>query len=98
VRDAIAVARAMRLALPDDVIAIATGEISVEGEPVTLALGLLLEGTVGVLAKEAMQLLFAGVTTQARPRGVIRVDERTASLIEPEDLVKIGTSMYVGAA
>ncbi len=96
VRRALAAARALRGKLPHDLIAIATGEIAAEGDPVTLAIGVLLEKTVATLAREAMAMLFAGVTTAVRPRGAIRLDERTATLAEPDEIVRIGTSWYAG--
>ncbi len=96
VRRALATARGLRDKLPGDLIAIATGDIAAEGEPVTLAIGLLLEKTVATLAREAMAMLFAGVTTAVRPRGAIRLDDRTAQLAAPAEIVRVGASWYAG--
>ena len=93
---ALAAARAIRRARPDYVIAITTGMIASEGaDPITQVVGALVERTVAALAKEAMALVFAGVSTAKRPAGAIRLDDKTAELLAPDAVIRIGTTPYV---
>ena len=86
-------ARSLRRIVPDALIAVATGEIA-EGDPVAATVETLLEDTVGALAREAMAMLFAGVTSTARPDGAIRIDERTAALLS-DQVIRVKSACYV---
>ena len=91
---AIRCARAIRHRIPDALIAIATGDIG-DGDALAETIDSMLEDAVGALAREAMALLFAAVTTPARPSGAIRVDERTAKLLPADAVVRVKTTCYV---
>ncbi len=67
---AVACARSLRAAAPEDVVGIATSD----GDP-----GTAIDDLVGSLARDAMAALFAG----ALPAGAIRIDARTDALLDP---------------
>ena len=90
---ALACAVAVRRAMPDALIAIATGEIA-DGDPVVTTVGALVDDTVAALAREAMVMVFAKAS---RPAGAIRVDERTAAALPPERVLRVKQAWYVEA-
>ncbi|MBV8762197.1 MAG: serine/threonine protein kinase [Deltaproteobacteria bacterium] len=90
---AVACAAAVRRAMPDALIAIATGEIA-DGDPVVTTVGALVDDTVAALAREAMVMVFA---KSSRPAGAIRVDERTAAALPPERVLRVKQAWYVEA-
>lgn len=90
---AIEAARAIRGLLPDAVVAIATGDV---GGATPGALHTIIEASVDAVAREAMALAFAGVTTEARPVDAIRIDAATAQLVGPgRKVVRIGKALFV---
>jgi serine/threonine protein kinase len=63
---------------PDWLIGITTAEVRPDEEPD------LIDDLVGALAQDAMATVFSGVVDNAPPEGAIRVDDRTAALVERE--------------
>jgi serine/threonine protein kinase len=91
-RRAAGCARAIRRAIRDALIAITTGEARPDEEAA------LIEQAVQGLSKDAMSVVFSGTHAAAMPVGAIRIDARTASLIEPEvALVRVKGSIYLPA-
>jgi hypothetical protein len=91
VERAVRCARALRGAVPEALIAVATGEIG-DGDPMAATIDTLLEDTVGALSREAMAMLFAAA---ARPADAIRIDERTAALVPAEVVIRVKSAYYV---
>jgi hypothetical protein len=80
----------LRDALPDTLIGVGTGDVSPDQEAE------LIDAIVQALGVDAMANVFGEVQPEAMPGGRIRLDDRTASLIESDfELVQVKDSYYV---
>jgi serine/threonine protein kinase len=80
----------LRESLPDALIGIATGDVSPDHE------GALIDDVVQALGHDALARVFAELEPDASPGGRIRLDARTAALLESDfELVQVKDSYYL---
>ncbi|HTJ45459.1 MAG TPA: serine/threonine-protein kinase [Kofleriaceae bacterium] len=89
---AVRCALVLRQRFPEWLIGIATAEVRPSEEPD------LIDELVGALAQDAMATVFSGVVDTAVPEGAIRLDDRTASLVERDfRIIRARGAAYVSA-
>lgn len=92
-RAAVRCAQTLRRRFPDAMIGVGTADVRAADEPE------LIERVIQALAKDAMAAVFAEAVANDVPPGSIRLDDRTAALVEPEvPIVRARSAAFVRGA